>query len=62
MYCRVRLFKQRDREPGSLPVRTLKRLEKKSKRLRDIAYDYLRSNKPKSSRMHGYVMVKKDIK
>ena len=58
-YCRVRLCKQRDREPSRLPLRTLKRLEKKSKKLRDIVYDYLRSNTPKSSKMHGYVKVKK---
>ena len=58
-YCRVRLCKQRDREPSRLPLRTLKRLEKKSKKLRDIVYDYLRSNTPKSSKMHGYVKIKK---
>ena len=58
-YCRVRLCKQRDREPSRLPLRTLKRLEKKSKKLRDIVYDYLRSNTPKPSKMHGYLKVKK---
>ena len=41
-YSHVRICKQRDREPSRLPVRRLKRLKMKSKKLRDIAYDYLR--------------------
>ena len=35
-YPHVRICKQRDRKPSRLPVRTLNRQEKKSKKLRDI--------------------------
>ena len=44
---------KRDREPSRMPVRTLKCLAKKSRKLKEFVYDRIRS------KMHGYVKVRK---
>ena len=50
---------KRDREPTRIPVRTLKRLKNKSRKLRQYIYDVIRSNIHKSSKIHSYISCKR---
>ena len=46
---------RRDREPSRIPLRAMKRLKNKSRKVRQLVYDRIRSMVPKSSRLHWHV-------
>ena len=56
-----RAFK-RDREPSRIPVRTLKSLKNKSRKLRQFVYKVIRSNIPESSKIRSFIQCSKSIK
>ena len=53
---------KRDRAPSRIPVRTLKSLRNKSRKLRQFLYKVIRSNIPKSSKIHSYIEYSNDNK
>ena len=53
---------KRDREPSRIPVRTLRQLNNKSRKLRQFVYRRIRSNVPKSSKIHSYITHSKGKK
>jgi len=53
-----RAFK-RGRAPSRIPVRTLKSLKNKSRKLRQFVYKAIRSNIPKSSKIHSFMKCPK---
>jgi len=58
---RGKVFK-RDREPSHVPIQTLKRVDNKSRELRQFVYAHIRSNVPKSSKIHCYIPCSKGKK
>lgn len=53
---RHRIFR-RDREPNSIPTRTLQGLGNKSRRVREFVFNCICSSTPKSSRMHCHMII-----
>ena len=52
---------RRDREPSRIPIRSLKRLRNKSRKVRKFVYARILSCIPMSSTLYCYVNVKKTI-
>ena len=48
---------RRDSEPSGIPVRTLKSLRNKSRKIREFVFKCIRSSTCKSSNMHCYIKV-----
>ena len=48
---------RRDSEPSGIPVRTLKSLRNKSRKVREFVFKCIRSSTCKSSNMHCYIKV-----
>ena len=49
---------RRGREPSRIPIKRLKRLAQKSRKLRRFLWKRIRKNTPKSSNMHRYIRFK----
>ena len=52
---------RRDREPSRIPIRSLKRLRNKSRKVRKFVYARILSCIPMSSTLYCYVNAKKTI-
>ena len=48
-----------DREPSIIPLRTLERLNNKSRKVREFVHNCMCSSTPQSSQMHFYIKVRK---
>ena len=59
---RSRRVGKRDREPSILPVRILKCLRNKSRKLKEFVFKRICASIPKSSKLYCYVKVRKRLK
>ena len=53
--CECHMLRRHDREPGRTPMKKLKRLSQKSRKLRVFMWERILKVTPLSSKLHGYI-------